>query len=363
MKANGVILLYVVEKLQTSHTLVAWAFTLQCALGFLVSEYLKLVEAPLSKQLLHYFSYRQLGIIGGFLAGFGYIGSGLLTSSILDLFVFHSISGFGFGLLCIPNFMYIHAHVDDQTFSKIQSTSGIFIYVGVAILPVVLKWLVDIYGHNGGLAIFGALIWNCILAGVAMKPTKESTLEIDSTSCSTVPREKLHYLDKYLPFLSPLFRHRNFAICMLFASSGMYVYSSWAIFLVTFGNGLGFSSQQSVYLSTAGGAGGAVGSLSPLVLFSYNKMNAFTTCFYPSLANGTILLVSTFITDFRIVLNLMFLSGFVQGFQYAGICGIIPLLLCEHHLGFGAVLSFLVEGMFYQFGGLIPGMEHPKKRH
>ncbi|KAJ8044346.1 Monocarboxylate transporter 4 [Holothuria leucospilota] len=364
MKANGVILPYVVEKLQTSHTLVAWAFTLQCSLGFLINDLPKFLfcEAPLSKQLLHYFSYRQLGIVGGFLAGFGYIGSGLLTSSILDHFLFHSMSGFGFGLLCIPSFMYIHAHVDYQTFAKIQSTAGIFIYVGVAILPLVMKWLIDIYGHNDGLAIFGALIWNCVLTGVAMRPTESSSLEIESTSCSTVPREKLHVSDKYLPLLSPLFRHRNFAICMLFVTSGMYVYSSWAIFLVSFGNDLGFSSQQSVYLSTAGGVGGAVGSLLPLVLFSYNKMNAYTTCLFPSVANGITLLLSTFMTDFTIVFYLMLLSGFIQGFQYAGICGFIPLLLCEHHLGYGAVLYFLVEGVLYQFGGLLPGIAHVKEK-
>lgn len=39
MKANGVILNYVVEKLQTTNMLVGWAFTLQCAIAYMISKY------------------------------------------------------------------------------------------------------------------------------------------------------------------------------------------------------------------------------------------------------------------------------------------------------------------------------------
>lgn len=37
MKANGVILNYEVHKLNSTTTLVAWAFTLQCALAYILS--------------------------------------------------------------------------------------------------------------------------------------------------------------------------------------------------------------------------------------------------------------------------------------------------------------------------------------
>lgn len=38
MKANGVILNYVVEKLNTTNMLVGWAFTLQCAIAYMISK-------------------------------------------------------------------------------------------------------------------------------------------------------------------------------------------------------------------------------------------------------------------------------------------------------------------------------------
>ncbi|XP_071815952.1 monocarboxylate transporter 12-like isoform X2 [Apostichopus japonicus] len=341
---------YTTEHLQTSNTLVAWAYTLQCGISFLM--------APLCGPLLQYCSYRSLGVTGGFLSGFGYVCAGLLASKVWHLFIFHAMSGIGFGLVCLPPFLYMHALFDDVTFAIISSATGVLTYVGISVLPLVMNWLVGNYGHSTALVLIGMILMNNMILGIAMRPLKPSTCEQSASASAygTIATAKLHPCDRYGFIFSALFRHKNFAICMLFAAAGMLVYSSWAIFLVSFGNDLNFSAQQSVLLSTAGGIGGIGGGLLPILLFKLRMINPITGCLLPSTVNAIALLVSVYMTKFSVVFCLMVVSGFSQGFQYAAICGFIPLVLCKYHFQKGLPLSFFMEGILYQLGGLTAGI-------
>lgn len=142
---------------------------------------------------------------------------------------------------------------------------------------------------------------------------------------------------------------------MAFATVGMFVYSSWALFLVSFGEAQGLSPLEAVYLSTTAGIGGTLGSITASILFSFHAMNAVTTCMLPSLANGLSLLFSVYLKHFGVLSFLMFVSGFAQGLQYGGMAGFIPTLTCDFHLEKGLISSSIVEGFLYQIGGIAAG--------
>ncbi|PIK37369.1 hypothetical protein BSL78_25795 [Apostichopus japonicus] len=84
VKANGVILADIVNQLDTTNSLVAWAFSLQNGIALLIS--------PLVMFLLNYFSERQLCMVGGLLGGLGYIYCGLMMTSVYQLFIGLSVS-------------------------------------------------------------------------------------------------------------------------------------------------------------------------------------------------------------------------------------------------------------------------------
>ncbi|KAJ8023219.1 hypothetical protein HOLleu_35554 [Holothuria leucospilota] len=238
-----------------------------------------------------------------------------------------------------------------------MSLSTSFLYIGVALLPLLVSFLTDQYGHSDGLLIFGALMWNCILCGVTLKPTPEGTQFLSSLAIrgEVISNSSFHFWDRYLLFFSSPFRHPKYAVCLTLGVASVYVYSSWAIFLVSFGESIGFSSILSIYLSTFGGIGGILGSWAVFMLFYYDKMNPFNGCFVPLVVNGVSLLASVCTTKFYVTAFLMFISGFSQGFLYATLCGFIPVLLCKYHLQQGVAIAFTLQGVSYQLGGLISG--------
>ncbi|KAJ8046632.1 Monocarboxylate transporter 12 [Holothuria leucospilota] len=346
MKANGVILAYTVRRFNTTNSSVSWVFTLQCAVAFLIT--------PLGAFLLRTFSCRLLCLIGGLLAGGGYICAGLFTTSVWHLFVYHSLSGVGFGLMCIPNCLYIHANFG-RKYTSIFAFGMAFIYVGVAVLPLTQQWLIDNYGHKWGVACFGGLVLNCVHIATLLRPTGKLNQLLSKSCQNTIPEVKLHFVDKYFLCFSAFLRHLNFAILMTFAMVGMFVYSSWALFLLSFGEAQGLSSLEAVYLSTTAGVGGILGSITASTLFAFDGMDGITCCLLPTLANGSCLLLSVFFQHFGTLSFLMFVSGFAQGLQYAGISGFIPALVCNFHVEQGLVASCVTEGIFYQIGGLAAG--------
>lgn len=256
--------------------------------------------------------------------------------------------------MCIPNCLYIHANFG-RTYTSIFAFGVAFVYTGVAVLPLTQQWLIENYGHNWGVACFGGLVLNCVHVGTLLKPTGKLDQLLLESGNNNLPREQIHFVDKYFLCFSAVLSHPNFAILMTFAVVGMFVYSSWALFLLSFGEAQGLNSFEAVYLSTIAGIGGIIGSAIASTLFGVDGMNGITCCLLPTLANGFTLILSVFSKDFGILLFLMFVSGFAQGFLYAGVSGFIPVLVCSFHVEQGLVSSFVIEGIMYQAGGLAAG--------
>lgn len=272
------------------------------------------------------------------------------------MFLFFSIVGLGFGLMCLPNVLYLHANYP-KSFNGIMAVSSSFIYIGISVLPLTQQWMIDHFGYDGGTMCFGALVWNCILSGVLLRPTANSD-NIGAKSMeaeSSVKREQLHICDKYGFFLSAMMRHRNFAVMMVFSMIAMYVYSSWAIFLVSFGSAQGLSTNEAVLLSSLGGIGGLFGSLLTGCLIYLDLMNPYSCFLLPSLVNGLVLILSVYYRSVGALSPLMLVSGIAQGLEYGAICGIIPSLVCTFHIESGLATSFFMEGIWYQIGGAVSG--------
>ncbi|PIK62050.1 hypothetical protein BSL78_01061 [Apostichopus japonicus] len=190
-----------------------------------------------------------------------------------------------------------------------------------------------------------------------MKSTAKTETFLSSVAVTKdVPPSHLHAFDRYMLMFASPFRHRKFAMCFLLSGVSMYVYSSWAIFLVSFGESVGFTPRMAVYLSSAGGIGGIAGSALAFLQFYFNRMNAVTGCLLPLVINGLSLLISVFSTSYGITLTATCISGFVQGYHYSALCGLMTTLLCQYHLRDGIAMTFLSEGMCYQFGGFFSGI-------
>ncbi|KAJ8029981.1 Monocarboxylate transporter 7 [Holothuria leucospilota] len=231
----------------------------------------------------------------------------------------------------------------------------------------------------------GVILWNTVAGGVGLihrtSPTKQDKLQTNSSKAKevteegsevikseqlqnreTVPllipkaeNEGLPLAEKYLPCFSAILRHRNFSILVLFEALAFYIYTSWALFLVSLGTTQGLIANQAALLSTVGGVAGVFGRLAAALFFHFNVMDAFVGNQVPVFLNGITLLGCVFATNFYILALLTVFSGLSQGFHQASLLGMLPSQVCEGHFRQAAVISFSLDGLFMQFGGLISG--------
>lgn len=258
-------------------------------------------------------------------------------------------------------------------------------FVGVAAFPPLVQFFMDEYGFHSTLLLMGVILWNTVPGGVGLihrtSPTKQDKLQTSSAQAKEVTeedsesikseqvqnQEKLPLLmqkaeneglpiaEKYLPCFSAMLRHRNFSILVLCEALAFYIYTSWALFLVSLGTTQGLIANQAALLSTVGGVAGVFGRLAAAVFFHFNVMDAFVGNQVPIFFNGITLLGCVFATNFYILALLTVFSGFSQGFHHASLLGMLPSQVCESHFRQAAVISFSIDGLFMQFAGLISG--------
>lgn len=277
-------------------------------------------------------------------------------------------TGAGLGIADLPHYLALKQHFK-QDFPKISTLASLFHFVGVATLPPIAQYLKDMYGLQGALLIMGAIIWNNIAGGFAIirTPVDETDDGIpkwnsnsEEGGCSEMKEiglseNKLTWSDKYLPCLSSMFRHRNFPYLMTIEGIAFYIYTSWALFLVTLGVTQGLSDDQAAWLPTVGGVAGAMGRLFATALFHFDKMNPYMSSAVPFLVNGVTMLTSPFVTNFFLLATLSAFSGFSQGLNQSSILGILPSIVCHGHFAQAAVIGFSMDGIMMQLGGLVSG--------
>lgn len=365
LKSNGVILDDLVHELNSSHSLVAWAFSLQSGIAFMAT--------PITRMLLTVLSNRKIGIMGGLLVGTGYVYCGLFAVSVVHVFVGYALSGFGFALAILPSYLALKEQFVEN-FSTATAASAMFHYFGMSILPPVMKVFQDHYGLYNSLILLGAILWNLVACGVAIRlpHDKQTSLEAETSlterkkpegekvfSNTEVKsqRESSSIGVKWLPFCSSLVHHKTFVFLLIFSVVGVYVLTSWVIFLVSFGTTQGLLAKYSVLLSTAGGLGGLGGKLLGAILFHLRKMNPYICCF-PFLITGLTFLISIFTRNFYFLSVLTFLAGLTQGLTSSGLYGTMPLIVCKHHFPQAVALLSFIEGIAVQCSGIFSGLIH-----
>ena len=204
---------------------------------------------------------------------------------------FLSVIGIGFGLMFYPTYLCLQAHFL-ETFPTASTISGLFEFVGIAVLPPVLQSVKERYGLGESLILYGAILWNMIVVGMCFRePARGSQQRREATS------DKNQQGIPVLKFCSVFSKHRNFGILLLMEFLAYNVFLSWALFLVSLGtSSAGLSEDQAVLLSTFGGIGGFLGKISAILLFYFERMNPYTSSVIP-LAIKWSLLVSMCGTD------------------------------------------------------------------
>ncbi|XP_071819640.1 monocarboxylate transporter 2-like isoform X2 [Apostichopus japonicus] len=322
---------------------------------------------------MNIFSARQLGVTGGALIGIGYIYLGLRVTSVWQFFLSELVIGTGFGLSSLPGYITLHSHFP-ANFPVMFSFTCLFDYVGVAVFPLIMQQLKATYGLELGLLLFGAIAWNTIVCGVCLRKVGRMGCALTKRNTSNekrdIPEMELKHIvsetrnirkrqiNNRMRLCSSLFYHKTFALLIGLELTSYYIFFSWALFLVSLGKTMGLSEGEAVFLSTAGGIGGLVGKLCVVFMFKYDKVNAYTCCLIPLVTNGLSMIGCTLVHNVYVLSTLAFFSGLSQGVISSGVSGTIPTTICSHHFSEAISISYFVDGVAMQLGGLFSGFLH-----
>ncbi|XP_071840652.1 monocarboxylate transporter 2-like [Apostichopus japonicus] len=357
LKANGILLDEIVIFLNTTHSRVAWAMSFQNGLAYMI--------APFTIPLLDVYSSRSLCIVGGVLSGLGYIYCGLRLQSIWHLFIGYGISGIGLGISVLPSVMLLLKFFGPNEFPIAMSVFVMFENVGISILPAVLQILRNQYGLQNSLIVFGAVVWNTVVMGVAAKEPHIATnyvtdeavsdAEGEDTPSSKKNQEAENMFQKVRLEMSSFLKHKHALIIIVIESVSLYLFVSWALFLVPVGKTFGFSDFEAVSLSSFGGIGGLIGRVVATLMFYFQKMNAVTSSFVPLLATGVTLLLTVMFRSYYLVSGVVFICGMSQAVVSSGMYGLISTMVCPRHYKAALAAECFLGGFAMQLSGLISG--------
>ena len=258
--------------------------------------------------------------------------------------------------------MVLQSHFGPQEFPTAMSTIVMFDFVGVASLPMVLQYLRNQYGLQNSLIIFGAVVWNTLVMGVAAKhppgygTVSDSDKHVHLSNGNQEQRNKhFELVHKISSEITSFSKHKQALIILLIESISQYLFVSWALFLVPVGKSLGLSEFQAVTLSTFGGIGGFFGRLLATFLFWLDKMNAVTSSLVPILVTGLMLVLTVVSKDYYVISGVVFASGMSQAVTSSGMFGLISTTVCPHHYRIALAAECCLGGFAMQFAGLISG--------
>ncbi|KAJ8021160.1 Monocarboxylate transporter 3 [Holothuria leucospilota] len=279
------------------------------------------------------------------------------------------LSGFGFGLQSITSYLCLKEHFPEN-FSTFTSVTTLFHFVGMAILPSVLNWFKSEYGLKSALILLGGVMWNLVPCGAGTIPpkrTKDRAITEEEEEEMEVQGNELHdrlddgktehFIKNWIPLLLPWYHHVNFRYMHIFSITGIYIYTSWIIFLVSLGTSLGLPTEQAVFLSSVGGIGGFSGKLLGAALFYLDKVNAEVCCL-PFLLTSASMMATIFMKHYSMIATFTLISGFSQGLATTLLYGLIPHIVCSHHFPSAVSLVLVSEGVTIQLSGLFSGFLH-----
>ncbi|KAK5639525.1 hypothetical protein RI129_012017 [Pyrocoelia pectoralis] len=209
VKSFGVLFVEFLEVFEASPTSAAWipalCYFLYSSLG------------PLSSILSLKFSYRTVTIMGGTSAALGMILSYFAESVTYLYFSYGILVGIGAGLAFPPTVYIVTSY-----FVKLRGVAnGICISgsaIGSIILPPLLRFLLECYGHRGAVLLMGGITLNVWVAALLYQPVSQHMLKVSKKITSNDEiREEEEEEDEAIIEIKP-----KFMISVEDNSSSMY---------------------------------------------------------------------------------------------------------------------------------------------
>ncbi|XP_071840822.1 monocarboxylate transporter 14-like [Apostichopus japonicus] len=390
VKAYGVILTTFLDDFKTTHFILGCSFALQMSSCN--------ISSPLVKFLRRFAEYKTLYMFGGMLAAAGYFCRAIFPmNGIWVLFIYSAITGIGFGLCNISSVVYMERAFRDS-FPTAYSISLFAAYFGIAILPLLSEYLFKSFGIRVDMTVFGALCLIMVPVGLIL-PSKELkssdkaqqrrgeehlplTAEdftrrnpnnnIASSSIMEQNRELSGY-DRQRETVStklgstenlleekrlnhPLFSgHPDFLLVWAIGTMFGLTLSSWAIFLIPFGESAGLDSSTAVVMSLFGGIGGVLGDLYCICIFYKGLANILSGFALPSFLVFLSFIVTLISSEFPALALYSFISGFGIAVQGIASTSFTPSTLCDDHFEVAIVLSYFTGGIAAQLGSGLTG--------
>lgn len=275
-----------------------------------------------------------------------------------------SFLGIGYGLTTLSSFIILQSYFKEENLPLVISFVALFDFVGIAAIPPVLQYLRSNYGLENSLVLFGAIMWNLIVTGVAsIEPPKsnvnpKNAKDTEEDNANDVNLSSMKTLETYLRNTFSVFEHTTFRLLLVVEFVGYYLFVSWALFLVSLGTTLGLTEVEAVSLSSIGGTGGLVGRIFATVLFIFNRMNACTSSLIPIPIAGLTFFFIAFSSSYYITSILTFICGLCLGLNSSGVFGLIPTTVCRDHYKYAISYEAFFMGIATQISGLLSGKEH-----
>ncbi|XP_071853427.1 monocarboxylate transporter 7-like isoform X3 [Apostichopus japonicus] len=382
LKAYGVIMEDTVHKFHSQYSIIGLAFSMQVGIGYLI--------APLATFLNERFNSRLVAIVGGFLAGMGYIGRALFPpKTILHLLMYLSVSGFGFGLVNVITVVSLKESFEAD-YATAYSISMFASYIGVATLPPLLSYLEQSRSVEEGMLVLGIITSTLVVTGFFTDTTKNtksedsSYVETDSGELGSKPKglsiedndfkaetaldettggpgytetsqlmlqrssndeeSKEGTKSSFKAWMRLFSKHPEFVALLYISTIGDMEFTSWSIFLVPYGEYLGIDSTTAVWLSTIGGISGFIGRVYSSVLFYHKRMN-LTLGFHLPLSCLVVGYVISFIdSTFLALAATALLSGFGISVQSCVSSSLLPSCVCSYHFKHAVTVYYGIGG-------------------
>ncbi|KAF7663827.1 hypothetical protein LDENG_00198880 [Lucifuga dentata] len=251
VRSMGIFFVEFVQYFEESAQAISWI----TSIGVATLQFISPVAAALSNA----YNARVVVIIGGFLAGLGFILASQATCLPHLYISMGVISGLGWGLVFTPMLATVMA----------SFTRRLSLAVGLALCSVGLsafafnplfQLLVETFAWRGALLIVGGLSFNIIPCGALIhtQKTSKAPVKVDSkrrSSCSAVLQRISSYLELSLlcerPFLT-------YTLAVTLINVGFFVPY---VHLVAHSHHVGFSEYQAAFIMSAGGAADILGRI------------------------------------------------------------------------------------------------------
>lgn len=299
--------------------------------------------------LVNRFGCRSVVIASGILASSGLILSSFARSITHLIISYGVVAGCGFGACYVPCSVLVSQYFNkhrNMALGIAASGGGL----GSFLFPIVLRWLISLFGWRGTLLISGGVTLNMCVCGALMRPFIEDPNNNASLTKSQmeISRSLFHW---------DVFKNKSYIIFMVqhllfsFGISIVYVHLS------AFGKTVGISEDDSAIVFSAMGVVVIASKILTGVVASHPKTDEHVIYILILLLGGAA------VCALPAVQNLIWFGGMACTFAitFANLGGCLVPALCTRYCGVARLstsygVSLVVDGVGHFIGAPIAGL-------